>query len=116
VAKRKISASVIIRLAGTNWVDPDDARRRLDERDLRAASDTRTAAQRLLGDPPADRSALSHSANPRAPAHASQPSSDPPRRVPHARQVMQVGSAFQHVGPTELEKPADPRRSRTNFR
>jgi hypothetical protein len=50
VAKRKVSASVILRQAGTNWVDPTDARQRLDERDARMATDTRTAAQRLLGD------------------------------------------------------------------
>ena len=41
--------------------DPDEARRRLDERDAREAADTRAEAQRWLGDPPAERSGLTKS-------------------------------------------------------
>ena len=56
----KVSASVILRQADIAWVDPNDARRRLDERHARMAAEARTPAQRWLGDLPADRcSALS---------------------------------------------------------
>ena len=41
--RRKISASVIIR-ADSAWVDPDDARQRLDERDARIRWDHVQAA------------------------------------------------------------------------
>jgi hypothetical protein len=39
-------------------VSPDDIKSRMLERDRLAAADTRTEAQRWLGDPPLDRSAL----------------------------------------------------------
>jgi len=39
-------------------VSADDFRKRVLERDAREAGDNRTAAQRWLGDPPANRSAL----------------------------------------------------------
>jgi hypothetical protein len=39
-------------------VSPDDIRVRLMERDRQEAADTRTEAQRWLGDPPPGRSAL----------------------------------------------------------
>jgi hypothetical protein len=52
-----------MRQAGTNWVAPDEARERLDERDRRMAADTRTQAEILLGDPPAHRSALATKTN-----------------------------------------------------
>ena len=38
--------------------NPDVVRQRLAERDAREANDNRTTAERWLGDPPADRSAL----------------------------------------------------------
>ena len=44
-------------------IDPEDVRQRLAERDAREAADTRTEAQRWLGDPPADRSALAQSSH-----------------------------------------------------
>ena len=54
--KRKNTAAVILGHAGR--VDPEEVRLRLAERDAREANDNRTPAQRWLGDPPADRSAL----------------------------------------------------------
>jgi hypothetical protein len=39
-------------------VTPSEKAARFAERDAREASDSRTEAQRLVGDPPADRSAL----------------------------------------------------------
>jgi hypothetical protein len=39
-------------------ISPNDVRWRFIERDRLAAADTRTPAQRWLGDPPPDRSAL----------------------------------------------------------
>ena len=50
------AASVMIGLGGR--IDPDILRTRLQEREQRAASDTRTDAQRWLGDPPPSQSAL----------------------------------------------------------
>jgi len=41
-------------------VSADDFRSRAQERDAREAADNRTDAQRWLGDPPANRSALAH--------------------------------------------------------
>jgi len=39
-------------------LSPDDVLKLIRERDQRIAADTRTEAQRWLGDPPSDRSAL----------------------------------------------------------
>jgi hypothetical protein len=39
-------------------VDPADVEARIKERDLRLAADDRSAAEKLLGDPPPSRSAL----------------------------------------------------------
>jgi hypothetical protein len=39
-------------------ISPDDILARLIDKDQREAADNRTAAERWLGDPPADRSAL----------------------------------------------------------
>jgi hypothetical protein len=61
VAQRKLTAAVFVGLAGR--VDADEARQRFAERDAREAADTRTAAQRWLGDPPLGRSALAQSGN-----------------------------------------------------
>jgi hypothetical protein len=47
-------------------VDPDVLRHREQEREQRLASDDRTPAQRLMGDPPSARSALAHHATDRA--------------------------------------------------
>ena len=44
--------------AARDRVDPAEVEKRLAERDRRDAADTRTEAQRWLGDPPANRSAL----------------------------------------------------------
>ena len=46
------SAAAYIGLAH-HRIDPEILRSRMQERDARAASDTRTPAQRWLGDPPA---------------------------------------------------------------
>jgi len=48
----------LLKIQPRGAVSPDDIRRRLMERDRQEAADTRTAAQRWLGDPPPDRSAL----------------------------------------------------------
>lgn len=56
---RKPSAgAVLIGLGGRHSVNRDVLRTRLQEREQRAASDTRTEAQKWLGDPPPSRSAL----------------------------------------------------------
>ena len=58
---RKTSvAAELIGLGGHNPIDPVVLGSRLQERDERQAADTRTEAQRWLGDPPADRSALAN--------------------------------------------------------
>jgi hypothetical protein len=44
-------------------VSPDDVKYLLNERDQRAAADTRTEAERWLGDPPKYRSALAQRKN-----------------------------------------------------
>ena len=60
MSKRKPSmASQLIGLGG-QYVDHNALRERLADRDRRQASDDRTEAQRWLGDPPADRSALAN--------------------------------------------------------
>ena len=51
-------ASALIGLGGRHSVNRDVLRTRLQEREQRAASDTRTEAQRWLGDPPPTQSAL----------------------------------------------------------
>ena len=58
--KQLSMASLLIGLGGRHAIDPDVLKGRLAERDQRAATDTRTEAQRWLGDPPADRSALAN--------------------------------------------------------
>jgi hypothetical protein len=58
----RLSASAVLRQGGgSNWVPAEDARARLQERDARQAADTRTPAEKWLGDPPAHRSALAKS-------------------------------------------------------
>jgi hypothetical protein len=58
---RKTSvAAELIGLGGHHPIDPVVLGSRLQERDERQAADTRTEAQRWLGDPPADRSALAN--------------------------------------------------------
>jgi hypothetical protein len=58
--RSKVSVADILRQGGgSNWVPAADARARLQERDAREAVDTRTEAEKLMGDPPAHRSALS---------------------------------------------------------
>jgi hypothetical protein len=44
--------------AARDRVDPVEAAKRLAKREQREAADTRTEAERWLGDPPAERSAL----------------------------------------------------------
>ena len=56
MGQRKLTAAVLLGLAGR--IDDETARQRFAERDAREAADTRTPAQRLLGDPPPGRSAL----------------------------------------------------------
>ena len=56
---RPSAAAILRQGGGTNWVPAADARARLQERDAREAVDTRTEAEKLMGDPPAHRSALS---------------------------------------------------------
>ena len=51
-------ASELIGLGGSHRPDPDVLKTRLQERDRRLASDMRTEAEKLLGDPPPSRSAL----------------------------------------------------------
>ena len=52
------AASAMIGLGGHKRIDPDVLRSRVQEREQRAASDTRTEAARWLGDPPPSQSAL----------------------------------------------------------
>ena len=60
-SKRRPSlASSLIGLGGRHAIDPDVLHDRLQERDWRRASDTRSDVQRWLGDPPPARSALTH--------------------------------------------------------
>jgi hypothetical protein len=54
---RRRGAAEYVR-AARDRVDPAVVEKRLAERDRRDAADTRTEAQRWLGDPPANRSAL----------------------------------------------------------
>ena len=53
-------ASELIGLHSRPPIGRDVLQARMQERDQREASDTRTEAQRWLGDPPADRSALAN--------------------------------------------------------
>jgi hypothetical protein len=53
--RRNVSGHCVLARA----ITPDDLRSRLAERDQRLANDNRSEAQRRLGDPPPDRSALS---------------------------------------------------------
>ncbi|MGC2714813.1 MAG: hypothetical protein WA366_15660 [Pseudolabrys sp.] len=50
----------MIGLGGHHRIDPETLRNRVQEREQRAAGDTRTEAQRWLGDPVPYRSALAH--------------------------------------------------------
>ena len=58
--RKPSSASAMIGLGGHKCIDPDILRGRVQDRERREASDTRTEAQRWLGDPPPLQSALSH--------------------------------------------------------
>jgi hypothetical protein len=58
---RPSAAAILRQGGGTNWVPAEDARARLVERDAREAVDTRSPAEKLMGDPPAHRSALAKS-------------------------------------------------------
>ena len=51
-------------------VGPDEMQQRFAERDARLAADTRTEAEKFLGDPPPDRSALARG-SPQAPRRSS---------------------------------------------
>ena len=63
MGKRKRSiTSELLGFSGRNIPDPDVLKARLQERDQRQAADTRTEVQKWLGDPPADRSALTQGA------------------------------------------------------
>ena len=61
--KRQYGASAYIGLAH-HRIDPEILRSRMQERDKRAATDTRTEAQKWLGDPPALQSALAQVSQP----------------------------------------------------
>jgi hypothetical protein len=52
----------LLKIQPRGAVSPDDIRHRLMERDRQEAADTRTAAQRWLGDPPPHQSALARRA------------------------------------------------------
>ena len=56
--RKPSAASAMIGLGGQHRIDPGILRNRMQEREQRAASDTRTEAQRWLGDPPPSQSAL----------------------------------------------------------
>ena len=60
--RRPSPASLMIGLGGRHSVNRDVLRTRLQEREQRAASDTRTEAERWLGDPPVAQSALASKA------------------------------------------------------
>ena len=60
---RKEGAAAFIGLAH-HRIDPEILRGRMQERDQRAATDTRTDAQRWLGDPPQSQSALAQGSQP----------------------------------------------------
>jgi hypothetical protein len=63
--KRQPSAvSMMLGLGGHHRIDPDILRTRMQERDARTASDTRTEAQRWLGDPPPMQSAMAQGSQP----------------------------------------------------
>jgi hypothetical protein len=67
--RSKVSAAVVLRQGGgSNWVPPDEVRARLQERDAREVADTRTEAEKWLGDPPAHRSALTKTRRANAPS------------------------------------------------
>jgi len=56
--KRKVTAASAYVRGEYGRVSADDFRTRSEERDAREAADNRTEAERFLGDPPANRSAL----------------------------------------------------------
>jgi hypothetical protein len=58
--RRQSTATTLLGFAGRHRDPPDVLKARLQERDRRQATDTRTEVQKWLGDPPADRSALAH--------------------------------------------------------
>jgi hypothetical protein len=58
MAKRERSIATQLIDANRWRVHPQEAQQRLQERDQRIAADTRTDAERFLGDPPRERSAL----------------------------------------------------------
>ena len=63
MGKRKRSlVCELLNFTGRAAIDPDVLKARMAERDQRQAADTRTELEKFLGDPPADRSALTQRA------------------------------------------------------
>ena len=60
--RKRSLVSELLGLRGRNIPDPEALKSRLQERDQRQAADTRTELEKFLGDPPADRSALTQGA------------------------------------------------------
>jgi hypothetical protein len=58
MAKRERSSAAKLIDANRWRVHPQEAQKRLQERDERLAADTRSEVEKFLGDPPRDRSAL----------------------------------------------------------
>jgi len=58
MGSRSRSAAALLIDAPKCRPPPEDARARLAERDARQAADSRTECEKILGDPPRDRSAL----------------------------------------------------------
>jgi hypothetical protein len=59
-SRRPSIAAELIGLGGKHSINPEILKAREAERARREAADTRTEAERWLGDPPADRSALAN--------------------------------------------------------
>lgn len=55
---RRSAAAAVLALSAKPRISPHDLAMRLAERDQRQAADTRTDAEKFLGDPPRERSAL----------------------------------------------------------
>jgi hypothetical protein len=58
--RKPSAAAAMLGLGGHHRIDPDTLRSRVQEREQRAANDTRTEVQRWLGDPQTSRSALAN--------------------------------------------------------
>ena len=56
--RKPSAAAAMLGLGGHHRIDPDTLRSRVQEREQREASDTRTEAQRWLGDPPPMQNAM----------------------------------------------------------